>query len=152
MAAVQSKASRCQRGKVGALLLDKRGQVRSAGFNGHPVKTGCDHICFREGIPSGEQEEVRCCEHAEANCLLFARSEDAIGGTLYTITRPCTVCANIIMQSRVYQLVTPFHSNYRMEGLEHIRRLTETYDLQPGGPNSRLNIIEIDLDDPSGLG
>ena len=144
MAFVQAKASRCGRGQVGSILLNAKGRLRSGGFNGHPQRTVLDHVCLRDGIPSGEKQEIRCCEHSEVNCLTFADVEDADGGTLYCSFPPCPICASVILQAGIARLVIPDRSDYPNWGLEYIEKMI-------GGDKKRLEIIRLDATGFSGV-
>ena len=132
-----AQASRCPRLKVGSILIDAEGRLRSGGFNGHAKCTDCDNICLREGIEAGKKQEVHCCEHSESNCLMFADTIHKNGGTLYCTLNPCTVCAGLILQSGIKKLVLPNKSKYSREGIEFIKVMTSS--------TKRIEIKELDF-------
>jgi dCMP deaminase len=138
MAEAIAEASKCDRMKVGALLVDKLGRVKSAGYNGKPHKTTCDHICLRDGLAAGASQEIRCCEHAETNCLLFADSKDCVEGTLYCTVQPCTGCANFVLQSGISRLVYKHNPDYPSDGIFHMKRLI-------GNDWNRLRIDKLEV-------
>lgn len=107
MAEEISESSRCLRRKVGAILT-KGNTIISEGFNMIPDGLAqCSQVgCLRTeyGIPTGERIDLCRSVHAEQVCLLEA-GKDAIGSTLYVTTRPCSVCAGLIIQAKVKRVV-----------------------------------------------
>jgi len=105
-----SRRSTCLRRRVGAVLVkDKR--ILATGYNGAPsrVKHCEDTGCVREKlkIPSGERHELCRGLHAEQNAFLQA----ALHGTslkdasLYSTTQPCMICAKMIINAGIRELV-----------------------------------------------
>ncbi len=105
-----SRRSTCLRRRVGAVLVkDKR--MLATGYNGAPSRTKhCDETgCLREklGIPSGQRHELCRGLHAEQNAFLQA----ALHGTslkdasLYSTTQPCIICAKMIINAGIKELV-----------------------------------------------
>jgi dCMP deaminase len=110
MAHLISKRSTCVRRQVGAVIVkDKR--VLTTGYNGSPKGTRhCeDRGCIREqeGIPSGTRHELCRGVHAEQNAVIqaayFGISID--GGTIYTTTFPCSMCAKILINAGIREVV-----------------------------------------------
>jgi len=110
-----SKRSTCLRRYVGAVIVrDKR--ILATGYNGAP--RGLRHCsetgCLREkmGVPSGQNQELCRGLHAEQNAIIQA----ALSGVsiedsqIYTVTRPCVVCAKMIINSGIKRVV--FHEGY----------------------------------------
>ena len=101
-----SQRSTCSRRRVGAVLVkDKR--ILATGYNGAP--TGLPHCldvgCLREqnNIPSGQRHELCRGLHAEQNVIIQA-ARDGIpiqGATLYCTTRPCVICAKMIINANI---------------------------------------------------
>ena len=102
-----AEGSNCLRRKVGAVLI-KDGIIISQGYNVIPDGLAqCSQVgCLRSehGIPSGERIDLCRSIHAEQVCLLEA-GKDAIGSTLYVTTRPCNICARLIIQAKVKRVV-----------------------------------------------
>ena len=110
-----SKRSTCMRRQVGAVIVrDKR--ILATGYNGAP--RGLRHCsetgCLREkmGIPSGQKQELCRGLHAEQNAIIQA----ALSGVsiensqIYTVTRPCVVCAKMIINAGIKRVV--FYEGY----------------------------------------
>jgi len=101
-----SQRSTCSRRRVGAVLVkDKR--ILATGYNGAP--SGLPHCldvgCLREqnNIPSGQRHELCRGLHAEQNVIIQA-ARDGIpiqGATLYCTTRPCVICAKMIINANI---------------------------------------------------
>ena len=101
-----AQRSTCSRRKVGAVLVkDKR--ILATGYNGAP--SGLPHCldigCLREAnnIPSGQRHELCRGLHAEQNVIIQA-ARDGIpiqGATLYSTTRPCVICAKMIINANI---------------------------------------------------
>jgi dCMP deaminase len=101
-----AERSTCLRRKVGAVLVrDKR--ILATGYNGAP--SGLPHCldigCLREdnNIPSGQRHELCRGLHAEQNVIIQA-ARDGIpiqGATLYSTTRPCVICAKMIINATI---------------------------------------------------
>ena len=106
-----TERSTCLRRQVGAVLVrDKR--ILATGYNGAPrglkhcSEVGC--LREREGVPSGERHELCRGLHAEQNALLQAASHGIRieGGTLYSTTYPCSLCAKMLINGGIVRVVT----------------------------------------------
>lgn len=103
--------STCTRRQVGAVLV-KGKRILATGYNGVPI--GLEHCdtagCLRDklGIPSGERHEMCRGLHAEQNAVIqAARFGIAMdGSTVYSTTRPCVLCAKILINSGVVEIVS----------------------------------------------
>ena len=102
--------STCIRRQVGAVIVkDKR--ILATGYNGAPSGLAhCEVVgCLREQlqIPSGEHAELCRAIHAEQNAVVqAARSGVSIeGATIYTTTQPCVLCAKILMNAGIVEIV-----------------------------------------------
>ena len=120
IALVVSDRATCLRRRFGAVLV-KDNTILSTGYNGAP--RGCEDCltrgwCEREQqeISRGERYEVCRSVHAEMNALLHAGRERAVGSVLYiaardvltgeiTAAQPCIMCARLIMNAGVAQVV-----------------------------------------------
>ncbi|MEM1575748.1 MAG: cytidine/deoxycytidylate deaminase family protein [Nitrososphaerota archaeon] len=110
MAKLVSKRSTCLRRKVGAVLVkDKR--VLATGYNGAPKGLPhCSEVgCMREklDIPAGERQELCRGLHAEQNCIIQAAvfGVSTKGATLYTTHFPCSICAKMIINAEISEIV-----------------------------------------------
>lgn len=89
IAHIVSQLSRCNRKKVGAIIV-KDGNIVSFGYNGTP--TGFCNECEENDVT---KDEVI---HAEMNAILKAGTKTQ-GATMYVTMSPCIKCAKIIKQS-----------------------------------------------------
>lgn len=110
MAFLVSKRSTCIRRQVGAVIVkDKR--VLSTGYNGSPKGTmHCEDLgCIREQmqIPSGTRHELCRGVHAEQNAVIQAAyfGVSIRGSTVYTTTYPCSMCAKILINAGITEVV-----------------------------------------------
>lgn len=110
MAMLISKRSTCLRRRVGAVIVkDKR--VLSTGYNGSPKGTRhCEELgCIREQmkIPSGTRHELCRGVHAEQNAIIQAAyfGVSVKDSTIYTTTFPCSMCAKILINAGVKEVV-----------------------------------------------
>jgi dCMP deaminase len=110
MAQLISSRSTCVRRQVGAVIVkDKR--VLTTGYNGSPKGTKhCEDLgCIRDqqNIPSGTRHELCRGVHAEQNAVIqaayFGISID--GGTIYTTTFPCSMCAKILINAGIREVI-----------------------------------------------
>jgi len=102
--------STCLRRQVGAVLVrDKR--VLATGYNGAPrgVRHCLEVGCLRDqlGIPSGERQELCRAIHAEQNAIIQAAVHGVAieGATLYTTLQPCILCAKMLINVGVTEIV-----------------------------------------------
>ena len=105
LAGVVAKRSKDPSTKVGAVILDPRGRVISAGFNGLPigVEDSDDRLTDRA-------MKYRMIRHAEANALAFAAGP-TMGATL-VVTHPCCAqCAGDAIQHGIARVVYPAPSD-----------------------------------------
>ena len=110
MAKLVSSRSTCVRRHVGAVIVkDKR--VLSTGYNGSPKGTRhCEDMgCIREqmNIPSGTRHELCRGVHAEQNAVAQAAyfGVSVNGATIYTTTYPCSMCAKILINAGIKEIV-----------------------------------------------
>lgn len=87
--------------QVGAVVMDERGRIVAAGFNGLPM--GVADAAARLNDRAVKYRMIR---HAEANALAFAAGR-AEGGTL-AVTHPCCAqCAGDAIQHGIARVVFP---------------------------------------------
>jgi dCMP deaminase len=110
MASLVAKRSTCLRRSVGAVLVrDKR--ILATGYNGAPsglkhcAEIGCLRLELK--IPSGERHELCRALHAEQNALIQASLHgiSVKGSTLYTTTQPCVICAKMLINAGIKEIV-----------------------------------------------
>ncbi len=110
IAKLVSKRSTCLRRKVGALIVKNR-RILTTGYNGTP--TGITHCevtgCLREKlkVPSGERHELCRGLHAEQNSIIQAAlyGVNIKGGTLYCTNQPCSICAKMLINAGIKEIV-----------------------------------------------
>lgn len=110
LAILASKRSTCTRRSVGAIIV-RDTRVISTGYNGPP--RGSEHCdvsgCIREelNVPSGQRAELCRGIHAEQNAIIQAAvfGVSVVGGTLYCTNHPCSICAKMIINSGISEVV-----------------------------------------------
>ena len=110
MAELVSKRSTCLRRSVGAVLAREK-RILATGYNGAP--SGLKHCieigCIRQKlkIPSGERHELCRALHAEQNALIQASLHgiSVKGATLYSTTQPCVICAKMLINAGIKEIV-----------------------------------------------
>ncbi len=111
MAFLVAERSTCLRHHVGAIIVKNR-HVVTTGYNGAARKTNdCLKLgCLRNKlrIPSGERHEICRAIHAEQNAIIQAGVHGVTidGGTLYCTHSPCIICAKMIVNSGIKEVVT----------------------------------------------
>ena len=110
MAHLVSERSTCLRRKVGAVIVEDK-RILTSGYNGVPK--GLKHCeetgCMREqrNVPSGERHELCRGVHAEQNAIIQAAvfGVSVKGATMYITNYPCSVCAKIILNAGISEVV-----------------------------------------------
>jgi dCMP deaminase len=110
MAKLAGRRSTCLRRQTGAVLV-RDNRVVATGYNGAPK--GLPHCaevgCMREAlkVPSGQRHELCRGLHAEQNAIIQAAvfGVSTKGATLYTTTYPCSICAKMIINAEVAEVV-----------------------------------------------
>ena len=112
IAELTAKRSTCIRRKVGAVAV-KNNKMLTTGYNGAPKKVEhCDSRgCYRQvnNIPSGSELAKCWAVHAEQNVIIQA-AEQAVnlyGATLYSTVFPCSICAKMIINAGIQEVVVP---------------------------------------------
>jgi dCMP deaminase len=104
---VIAERSKCLRHKFGAAVV-KNNEIIAAGYNGAPRKMPhCNDIgCLRDerNIEPGTSSEICRGVHAEQNALIQA-GRNAMDGTLYVNAYPCKICAKLIINARLKQVI-----------------------------------------------
>lgn len=88
--------------KFGAVVVDHVNLIRATGFNG-PARAIDDQMALEKPRPSKYLWFV----HAEANAVASAaRQGISIGGcSIYLLETPCAMCAGLIIQSGIIEVV-----------------------------------------------
>ena len=110
LAKVAALRSNCVKRKVAAIIVRDR-RVISTGYNGTPRGT---RNCYEGGCPrcnnmadSGTQLEECLCSHGEENAITQAayHGVSVKGGTLYSTFAPCLMCAKMIINAGIREVV-----------------------------------------------
>ena len=110
IAKLVAERSTCLRRAVGALIV-KNKRILTTGYNGTP--SGITHCevagCLREKlkVPSGERHELCRGLHAEQNAIIQAalHGVDIHGATLYCTNQPCSICAKMLINAGIKEIV-----------------------------------------------
>lgn len=110
IAHVVARRSNCRRRQVAAVIVVDR-RIVSTGYNGTPRGI---RNCFEGGCPrcasdvaSGHQLGDCICCHAEENAIVQAAYHgiSVRGGTLYCTVSPCLLCAKMIINAGIVEVV-----------------------------------------------
>lgn len=110
IAQVAATRSNCIKRKVGAVVVKDR-RIVSTGYNGTPRGTT---NCNEGGCPrcsalaaSGTRLDECLCSHAEENAITQAayHGTSVKGGCLYSTLSPCLMCAKMIINSGIIEVV-----------------------------------------------
>lgn len=118
IAHVAANRSNCCRRHVAAVVVRDK-QIISTGYNGTPrgIKNCSEGGCPRcnSDIPSGEGLGQCLCSHAEENAIVQAAYNGICvkGATLYTTFSPCLLCAKIIINAGIVEVV--YHQRYSID-------------------------------------
>jgi len=118
IAQVVASRSNCRRRHVAAVVVRDK-QIISTGYNGTPrgVKNCIDGGCPRcnSDVPSGHDLHQCLCSHAEENAIVQAAYHGIMlkGSTLYTTYSPCLLCAKMIINAGIVEVV--YHQHYSID-------------------------------------
>ena len=110
IAEVVASRSNCSRRHVAAVIV-KEHRIISTGYNGTPrgIANCFEGGCPRCGsdTPSGESLEECLCSHGEENAIVQAAYHgiSVKDGVLYTTFSPCLLCAKMIINSGIKEVV-----------------------------------------------
>ncbi|MCX8083951.1 MAG: cytidine/deoxycytidylate deaminase family protein [Calditerrivibrio sp.] len=107
---VVKERSTCIRRQVGAVIV-KENHILATGYNGVP--TGISHCsdvgCIRAklNVPSGQRHELCRGLHAEQNAIIQSAKYGVCidGSTIYTNTKPCSICSKMIINAGIREIV-----------------------------------------------
>lgn len=144
IAHVVARRSNCCRRQVAALIVKEK-RIISTGYNGTPrgVRNCHEGGCPRcaSDSPSGEGLGDCICAHAEENAIVQAAYHGIAvrGGTLYCTLSPCLLCAKMIVNAGLVEVV--FEHDYHFS--TQARRLFDEagltcrqYTRKPAGTRS----------------
>mgnify|MGYP000113775513 CR=1 FL=1 len=105
-----ARRSTCMRRQVGAVMVKEK-NILATGYNGTP--SGIKHCdvtgCLREqlNVPSGERHELCRGLHAEQNAIIQGalHGVDVSRSTIYVTHQPCLVCAKMIINAGIKEVV-----------------------------------------------
>ena len=108
----------CMRRGVGAVIVKER-RILATGYNGvpaglaHCAETGC--LRQQLGVPSGQRHEICRGLHAEQNAIIQAARYgiNIAGASIYINTQPCVVCAKMIINAGIVEVV--YHQHYSID-------------------------------------
>lgn len=84
---------------IGAVIIGPNNEIRSAGFNGMPMRVN-DNVLERQDRP----EKYYWMEHAERNAIFLSNSP-VRGCCMYTNGIPCADCARAIIQVGIVEVI-----------------------------------------------
>ena len=142
---IWAEESYCKRKKVGA-VISNQGRIVATGYNG--TCSGADNSCEEQtnetcekcngsgsiDVAHGQIDCPSCLGtgkvhktknnvlHAEMNAISFAAKHgiNTNGCTLYVTLSPCIICANLIIQAGIKEVV--YREEYRItDGIEHLK-------------------------------
>ena len=100
MAFLVSQRSPDSETKIGCILVDESNRILSLGFNGFP------RGCKDDKLPCTRPDKYPYMVHAEANCLLNAKSVlNPNLCTMYITAMPCAECLKLIIQAGIGTVV-----------------------------------------------
>lgn len=118
IADVAASRSNCSRRHVAAVIV-KDHRIISTGYNGTPrgIKNCFEGGCVRcnSSTPSGSKLDECICSHGEENAIVQAAYHgiSVKDGTLYTTFSPCLLCAKMIINSGIVEVV--FKERYSID-------------------------------------
>ena len=118
IAHVAASRSNCSRRQVAAVVVRDK-QIISTGYNGTPrgIKNCSEGGCPRcnSDVPSGQGLHQCLCSHAEENAIVQAAYNGIMlkGATLYTTFSPCLLCAKMIVNAGIVEVV--YHEHYTID-------------------------------------
>jgi len=106
LALAMAQRSRCDRAKIGAVIVSAKNFVVASGYNGPPADwkyastDHCEDWC-RVGAGKSPPGTYTDCpsNHAEINALMHSSRIDREGGSIYVTGSVCYICAKAIANS-----------------------------------------------------
>lgn len=88
--------------KVGAVIVNSDKRIVATGYNGFPSGIDEQSLPWTKDGPTNKYHYII---HAETNALLNRNTPNVDGCTIYTTLFPCSLCAGLIVQSRIAKVV-----------------------------------------------
>lgn len=120
-AEIWSELSSCKKRKVGAVIARDNRPV-SVGYNGTlPKSLSNNDILINNDCEDENGKTKDHVAHAEFNALMFMSRENIspVGCTLYVTTKPCPVCADLIVNMGIKKVVYK-EDDKSKDGLEYL--------------------------------
>lgn len=153
IAEVLAQRSTCDRGKVGAIIINSSNLTVATGYNGAlPGMPHCDHIGRQvDGQPDphlGGNGRCINAEHAERNAIVHAGAVTAAHGTLFSTVEPCVVCARMIVTAHIEKVF--FKYPYKTQPSQERKYVVGLFrgcgiiytQLLPDGSRRRITLAE----------
>jgi dCMP deaminase len=130
-----SNKANCIKGKVGAIIV-KDDDIISEGVNSVPngLNPCTEETCIRKilKLKSGENQELCFVVHAEQNALIDAlnKKKNIKGSTLYVTKQPCIICAKMLINCRIKEIVylKEYPDRYSNELLKKAKIISRKYE------------------------
>lgn len=90
-----ARGSKCNKKKVGSVIVNRKGRIVSTGFNGAPK--GVCNDCEKDG------KTLPTTLHSELNAIIFAK-QDLTDCILYVTLGCCLHCAALVIQSGITEV------------------------------------------------
>ena len=145
IASVVAERSTCRRHHVGAVAVRNK-HILATGYNGAPSGSrDCLELgCLRDelNIPSGTRHEICRGIHAEQNVIIQAglHGVSLEKSTLYCTHTPCVLCAKMLVNAKIKQLVSfgsyndsSFTDLFKEAGIEIVTKKR---------PSSRISFLD----------
>ena len=91
--------------QVGAAVVSPDKKIVGIGYNGFPRGCRQDDFPWDREADSPLRTKYPFTVHAEMNSVLNAHTPDLPGCTIYTVLFPCSVCARVIIQTGIREVV-----------------------------------------------
>ncbi|XP_059170834.1 uncharacterized protein LOC131952263 isoform X2 [Physella acuta] len=149
IAFLSAQRSKDPRTQVGACIVSEDKKVVGIGYNGMPI--GCDDDSMPWNRASDESPEQwlkskspYVC-HAELNAVLNKNLANIKGCTIYVALFPCNMCAQIIIQSGIKEVVFYSDKYHDDPKFEASRRLLDTAKIKYRQFHPRQSKVVIDF-------
>lgn len=120
MAEMYSAYATCNRLKVGAVIVNKSGEILGAGYNTAPAPL---ETCEDIGCCTNEEGHCYATIHAEQMAMLsVAHRKNLIGAKMFVTHYPCENCSKLILHSGIEEVVYlhPYENEKSDYFLQHI--------------------------------
>ncbi|XP_005105001.1 deoxycytidylate deaminase [Aplysia californica] len=109
IAFLSAQRSKDPRTQVGACIVNKDNKIVGIGYNGMPMGCPDDMMPWNRAENDSKEKWLQSKSpyvcHAELNAVLNKNLADVIGCSIYVALFPCNMCAQIIIQSGIREVV-----------------------------------------------